>query len=206
MNPHYKPCPEAGLTCFVGLTSGGLWLARLVRLILSAGENGRFSDQLGYYPETTALHPHLSDIPDLPRTRSGNVVLPNEELAELAEGLTKRPMSPLGFDTIDMWNACKTIRKAAGVSDSWGLCPVCFGSAMDPEALEAYSLWEASPPPGGDGYQIWENSAGGAPVSPVFASENELREWLKVQRGCSDRDINKIVAAASAPAVVPIHR
>lgn len=32
-------------------------------------------------------------------------------------------------------------------------------------------------PPEGDGYQLWETTSEGSPVSPVFASFEELCEW-----------------------------
>jgi hypothetical protein len=33
-------------------------------------------------------------------------------------------------------------------------------------------------PPKGPGYQMWENVSEGSPVSPVFATADELAHWL----------------------------
>ena len=33
-------------------------------------------------------------------------------------------------------------------------------------------------PPEGDGYQLWENITEGSPVSSVFATPEELADWL----------------------------
>lgn len=34
-------------------------------------------------------------------------------------------------------------------------------------------------PPTGDGYQLWETTSEGSPVSPVFADFDELCEWCE---------------------------
>jgi hypothetical protein len=33
-------------------------------------------------------------------------------------------------------------------------------------------------PPNGDGYQLWETTSEGSPMSPVFKMPNELAKWL----------------------------
>lgn len=42
---------------------------------------------------------------------------------------------------------------------------------------ENRALWLQEPPVG-DGYQCWETTSEGSPISPVFPSLNELCEWL----------------------------
>ena len=37
-------------------------------------------------------------------------------------------------------------------------------------------------PPEGDGYQLWETTTEGSPVSPVFATPEELAEWLEFNK------------------------
>lgn len=34
-------------------------------------------------------------------------------------------------------------------------------------------------PPIGDGYQLWETTTEGSPISPVFSSPEELAEWCE---------------------------
>lgn len=34
-------------------------------------------------------------------------------------------------------------------------------------------------PPTGDGYQLWETTSEGSPISPVFVTLNELCEWCE---------------------------
>lgn len=44
-------------------------------------------------------------------------------------------------------------------------------------------------PPTGDGYQLWETVSEGSPISPVFATPEELARWL-VEPG-NDTSITK---------------
>lgn len=41
-----------------------------------------------------------------------------------------------------------------------------------------WEQWEETPPPTGDGYQLWETISEGSPISPVFAEPEALAEWL----------------------------
>lgn len=62
-------------------------------------------------------------------------------------------------------------------------CPTCLGHcdvATDEEraAEEAASeAWQATDPPAGDGWQLWETVSEGSPISPVFATAEELAVW-----------------------------
>ena len=40
-------------------------------------------------------------------------------------------------------------------------------------------------PPKGDGYQLWENTSEGSPLSPVFETPEELAEWLEANEASS---------------------
>jgi hypothetical protein len=39
-------------------------------------------------------------------------------------------------------------------------------------------VFEALEPPQGDGWQMWETTTEGSPISPVFATPEELAKWL----------------------------
>ena len=59
-------------------------------------------------------------------------------------------------------------------------CPHCGGSGhvfLNDEFKRLYDEFEFVDPPTGDGYQLWETTSEGSPVSPVFASFDELCEW-----------------------------
>ena len=40
-------------------------------------------------------------------------------------------------------------------------------------------------PPLGDGYQLWETTSEGSPMSPVFETPEELAEWLEATEASS---------------------
>jgi hypothetical protein len=47
----------------------------------------------------------------------------------------------------------------------------------------SFENWSASAvenqPPPGDGYQLWENTSEGSPISPVFKTKEELATWCE---------------------------
>lgn len=68
-----------------------------------------------------------------------------------------------------------------GVSE---LCATCDGQgdAATAEQRAVYEAWERSEPPGGDGWQLWETVSEGSPISPVFATAEELATWMTENR------------------------
>ena len=45
--------------------------------------------------------------------------------------------------------------------------------------------FEKYDPPEGDGYQLWETTSEGSPMSPVFQTPEELAEWLEANKASS---------------------
>lgn len=64
-------------------------------------------------------------------------------------------------------------------------CPSCKGRTVvatdeEYEAEErASEEWGETEPPTGDGWQLWETTSEGSPVSPVFSSAGELAAWCE---------------------------
>jgi hypothetical protein len=59
-------------------------------------------------------------------------------------------------------------------------CSVCHGKGIfwnDPRNEFLSRRWKPFDPPKGDGFQLWETTSEGSPVSPVFTSLDELSEW-----------------------------
>lgn len=103
------------------------------------------------------------------------------ELDLLTGGLAGRaPRPPFGHDSCDSWAATKKIIQVAGLCESWGTCQACDGEGVDSAVRERYEAWTQTEPPTGDGYQLWETVSEGSPVSPVFATPEELATWLTV--------------------------
>jgi hypothetical protein len=61
-------------------------------------------------------------------------------------------------------------------------CPPCqgHGNIATPEEREAYENWELIEPPGGPGYQLWETTSEGSPISPVFGTLEALCDYAAV--------------------------
>jgi len=158
VNPHYEKCPH----CERGYTQAREFFECMVRLILLGGENAA----------SGKVHPYLQNI------MSYDGRLPSVDMVELTAGLAEREIGLIGYDSGAAWKATKNIIKTAGLDpDRWGICPTCGGDAINPAKREAYEAWKNYDPPKGDGFQLWETTSEGSPVSPVFATLDELCEW-----------------------------
>lgn len=81
-------------------------------------------------------------------------------------------------DAINRFILIEARAKRLGV---FGKCSVCNGEGTLPHPNEAirklHEEWKKYEPPTGAGYQLWETCSEGSPVSPVFASAEELADW-----------------------------
>lgn len=200
LNPLGKACPEDQKTCFNGETSASQWLSALLRILVVAADDaldgGKRKERGGNFP-----HPYLVELPTAPtyeipknkdrevyarewarrtRDRENFVLPPSKDLADLVSGFTE-PDSYL--KSFLGGSANFEIRKALIVAakldpETWGICPVCKGQAMDPAVQEAYDAWEETPPPEGEGWQLWETVSEGSPVSPVLPTREAFIEYL----------------------------
>lgn len=59
-------------------------------------------------------------------------------------------------------------------------CATCDGkgNVATDEQQAAYDQWEPTEPPTGEGWQLWETTSEGSPISPVFATGNQLAAWM----------------------------
>jgi len=100
-----------------------------------------------------------------------------------------------GHDAINHMICVRARAKRLGV---YGRCAECGGSGdywESEEARLAYEAWEETPPPEGEGWQVWETVSEGSPVTPVFATPEELIEHL-VEDGISRKAAEKFVLEA----------
>lgn len=83
-----------------------------------------------------------------------------------------------GHDAINCWKvvraACKRDGEAVECSDcaGHGCHEKYVGQRAEAEA------WERTEPPEGDGWQLWETVSEGSPISPVFATGDQLAAWM----------------------------
>lgn len=163
LNPHYRKCSACDGS---GSTTAGDRLSALVGLILLSGEDAARG----------ACHPYFKRIDGLQGTEG---VPPSGDMVPLTAGLAGGEPSCLGYDALDQYSAWKKIVAAAGLdADKWGRCPICGGDGIDPRVREQYKIWQRTDPPVGEGWQMWETTSAGSPISPVFDSPEKLARWL----------------------------
>lgn len=83
-----------------------------------------------------------------------------------------------GHDAINRFILIEARAKRLGV---FGKCPICKGEGTLPHPdlaiRKLHEEWKEYEPPTGDGYQLWETCSEGSPISPVFASAEQLADW-----------------------------
>lgn len=167
LNPHYEKshnCPDCGGS---GATLASQRLGDLVSLLMLSGDDAKRGK----------CHPYFFEAP-LTYTQGKTC---GKDMAELTTGLAGRGTSFFGHDSCDKWSAQKKIIAAAGLPETWGTCAACNGNGTlwdSPEDEQAAEAWTRSEPPAGDGYQIWETVSEGSPISPVFATPEELARHM----------------------------
>ena len=80
----------------------------------------------------------------------------------------------IGHDSINQWVCVKARAEREGF---YGNCEWCVGIGhywADDKFEKLYEEWEWIEPPEGEGYQLWENTSEGSPISPVFKTMEEL--------------------------------
>lgn len=183
INPHYKKCPEANITCFGGSTAAGRWMDAICRFIAIIGEECAAAPYAEQFKERGRIYPHpyleeFSQAPryDIPPAK----LLPLTE--ELLDVLAKFAGSAdFGMGSSASWEIQKAIFAGAGMDrklSKFGVCRVCDGEDLDPAVKEAYYAWEKTPIPDGLWWQVWETVSEGSPVTPAFATDVELVDYL----------------------------
>lgn len=157
-----------------GEVSARLWLRAVAHMLLM------LEDDLTEQQRGRPMHPYFNDF-----YTTGYGTRPSREISEVVKGLLgERYRDPdwLGRDVIDGWAATEAIIRAAQLDpDRWGICGTCDGQGSVenyPGQRAEAEAWEATEPPTGDGWQVWETVSEGSPISPVFATREALVGWL----------------------------
>lgn len=87
-------------------------------------------------------------------------------------------LSGMAHDSI---NCSVVVRAACERAGQPAVCADCDGHGSreryEGQRAEA-EAWEPTSPPAGEGYQLWETTTEGSPASPVFATGEELAQWM----------------------------
>lgn len=84
----------------------------------------------------------------------------------------------MGHDAINRWICVETRAKRLGI---YGKCEACSGEGEiwpSSDVKAASEAWKPTEPPHGDGWQMWETTSEGSPISPVLATPEALARWL----------------------------
>ncbi len=86
----------------------------------------------------------------------------------------------LGHDSINRWICTEARAKHLGV---YGPCEFCEDGVIwqSSEVKKLHDDWEPFGPPAGDGYQLWNTTTEGHPMTPVFATLQELCGYLEIE-------------------------
>lgn len=181
-NPHYQKCPAPG--CDSGMLPAYDYIEGIVTLL----------SMLAWCDAEQRPHPYLEHIPHLRRG-----ICPDVMVREFVQGLAgRKDIGPgIGSD----WAIMKALFNAAGVPEDWGLCKHCKGEGWDPTTKAQRETWVPTEPPAGAGWQVWETVSDGSPISPVFATREELIDWL-VQPGKGPGGWDRGYTRAAAEAFV----
>lgn len=108
-----------------------------------------------------------------------------------AEEVNAWSLAGLGHDGINQWVCVKARCERESVEDT---CTACDGNGdawESPESKQKFDEWKETEPPAGDGYQIWETVSEGSPVSPVFATPDELADWMVLHDDSVTKDTTR---------------
>lgn len=88
--------------------------------------------------------------------------------------------SPMIHDSINQHILVKARATRLGV---FGFCSLCRGEGriwQSRQIKRLHDAWKPRNPPRGPGYQLWETTSEGSPVSPVFETLDALCAWCEV--------------------------
>lgn len=186
------PCTQ----CYQGQTHFGWWLQNFSYVMGMLATDVR-EQQAGrpMHPWLTRFeraHGHFQYADD-PQSELATFVIdrPGEDALEFFAALIGKPVDAVGGNGYDgnvPYAVYHALEKASAMDFT---CKICDGEG----SLEQYEgqkaereAWyeedsEAHAPPIGEGWQMWETVSEGSPVSPVFASAEELAQWLTTAEG-----------------------
>lgn len=176
INPHFKPCPEKGRTCFGGENAAACYLSHITSMLTLIGDDARRG----------STHPYCKELPYKSEHPDWSIQPPEvrKQMVDLIQALTGEKPSGLGFGG-QGHSIFFNLLEMAGIKNKgknkaayeWTQCSVCKGENLDPAVKEKYDAWVDYEPPTGDGFQLWETTSEGSPVSPIFKTLDELCTW-----------------------------
>lgn len=119
-----------------------------------------------------------SRLVDLTHTWGGGKWVPRTGYRPTADEVNHWARHGMGHDGINMAILVRSRAQRLGV---YGSCEHCNGKTFlyrDEAHRAAYEGWSPTPVPDGEWWQVWETVSDGSPVTPAFASAEELADHL----------------------------
>jgi hypothetical protein len=91
------------------------------------------------------------------------------------------------------------LAESLGLPKEVFLCKICKGDGdvvVDAAQHALREAWVKTPPPSGEGWQIWETVSEGSPVSPVFPTSEELAVFMSTRGTKWDKPVSLEAAQA----------
>lgn len=95
-----------------------------------------------------------------------------------AERVNTWSLGGFGHDSINCWVVVRAACKRAGQAETCADCEGHGSTERYPGQRAERDAWVATPPPTGDGWQLWETTSEGSPISPVFDTGEALARWM----------------------------
>jgi hypothetical protein len=110
------------------------------------------------------------------------LVKKSPEYNPTAEEVNEWSKTGMGHDAINAGICVEMRARRFGV---FGNCNFCEGEGViwqSEEIKKLHEEWKDFDPPAGDGYQLWETTSEGSPISPVFETLDSLCEYLENEK------------------------
>lgn len=161
-------CPD----CELGSTPDGELIQGIAYMLTG------LADDVSQRERGREMHPNLTPIHDISYVHGQPRPTPRFE--EFIKGLMPEDEGRSMFGR-QPYRMARRLVELAGLDDDWATCPTCEGrggTEAYPGQRDEAEAWECAEPPTGEGWQMWETTSEGSPMSPVFATPAELATWL----------------------------
>jgi len=155
-NPYYVNCPDCK---GIGYSLEWQTLRAIISLLCNAADDSKTSKEY-------VSRGHVLNYLGINKL--------GKDFYKIVEGLVPKEEEHFACGVI-----CKKLLKLANLPEDWCNCKTCDGTGIHKDYLEKYEGWERSDPPLGEGFQLWESTSEGSPVSPVFQTLDELCKYAE---------------------------
>lgn len=157
--------------------TGARWCDKLTDVeVLALAKSARIRDLLpNIYFDKERNQWYTMSIPSKDRTDCEMPEMPSAELVNQHYGRGGFG----GHDGINRMICVEARAKSLGV---YGVCEYCDGEGViwqSEEIKKLHEEWESFEPPTGEGFQLWNTTTEGHPMTPVFATLDELCQYCE---------------------------